>query len=103
MVRDDRPVSDLLRRPPHGSPAELVGRLARTTALSEGEAARVVAEVTAYFAEPTETLVRRRHGELAADGLTNPAIFERIAAELERRLVAAPRLSTRQLRRIVYG
>ncbi len=78
-------------------------RLARTTSLDKGEAARVVAEVTAYFAEPVGELVRRRHRELASTGLTNPAIFEHIATELERRLVASPRLSLRQLRRIVYG
>jgi hypothetical protein len=85
------------------SDGDLVGRLVHTTGLDRGEAARVVAEVTAYFAETTEALVRRRHRELQAAGLTNPAIFTQISAELEHRLVAPPRLSARQLRRIVYG
>lgn len=95
-------MSSLLPGQPE-APTELVDHLVHTTALSEGEARRVVAEVSAYFAEPTHALVRRRHVELASAGLTNPAIFERIAAELASRLVAAPTLSTRQLRRIVYG
>ncbi|GAA2449277.1 hypothetical protein GCM10010191_78560 [Actinomadura vinacea] len=82
---------------------ELVAHLCRTSLLGPGEAARVVADVLAYFGEPVEGFVRRRHGELRAGGLTNDQIFERIAAELPARRVAPPELSVRQLRRIVYG
>ncbi len=63
----------------------------------------MVADVLSYFSEPVEEFVRRRHGELKARGLTNDDIFPRIAAELRLRRVAAPDLSARQLRRIVYG
>jgi hypothetical protein len=82
---------------------ELLDHLARTTALGPNEAARVVADVLAYFSEGTDAYVRRRHGELQARGLTNERIFERIAAELPQRRVRAPELSVRQLRRLVYG
>jgi hypothetical protein len=82
---------------------DLVTHLMRTTALGPGEATRVVADVLAYFDEPVEAVVRRRHGELKSAGLTNDQIFERIAAELPQRRVTAPELSVRQLRRIVYG
>jgi hypothetical protein len=82
---------------------DLLAHLSRTTQLSTREAARVVADVLAYFAETAEEFVRRRHTELQASGLTNPPIFERVAAELPRRRVAPPELSQRQLRRIVYG
>jgi hypothetical protein len=82
---------------------DLLIHLSRTTSLSPGEAARVVADVLAYFAEPAEDFVRRRHAELKAHGLTNDQIFERVAAELPQRRVAPPELSLRQLRRIVYG
>jgi hypothetical protein len=82
---------------------DLLDHLARTTALGPNEAARVVADVLAYFAESTDEYVRRRHGELQARGLTNDRIFERIAAELPQRRVRAPELSARQLRRLVYG
>jgi len=81
---------------------ELVSHLMHTTALGPGEASRVVADVLAYFDEPVEAVVRRRHAELKSAGLTNDQIFERIAAELPQRRVAAPELSVRQLRRIVY-
>ncbi|ETK32659.1 hypothetical protein MPTA5024_28515 [Microbispora sp. ATCC PTA-5024] len=82
---------------------DLIGHLTRTTSLGPGEAARVVADVLAYFGEPAEEYVRRRHGELKARGLTNDEIFPRISAELSGRRVSAPELSLRQLRRIVYG
>lgn len=82
---------------------DLVEHLARTTALSLGEAARVIDDVLAYFAEPAAAYVRRRHAELRGRGLTNDEIFHRIAAELPARRVAPPELSPRQLRRIVYG
>ena len=82
---------------------DLVAHLSRTSPLSPGEAARVVADVLAYFAETAEDFVRRRHAELRARGLTNDQIFEHVAAELPLRRVAPPELSVRQLRRIVYG
>ncbi|MFI6480499.1 hypothetical protein ACIBH1_21395 [Nonomuraea sp. NPDC050663] len=82
---------------------DLIAHLTRTSPLGQGEAARVVADVLAYFSEPAEEFVRRRHRELKARGLTNDEIFPRIAAELPARRVSAPELSLRQLRRIVYG
>ncbi|MDF5752225.1 hypothetical protein P3X83_06365 [Spongiactinospora sp. TRM90649] len=82
---------------------DLIAHLTRTSALGRGEAARVVADVLTFFSEPVEEYVRRRHVELKAQGLTNEEIFPRIATELPMRRVAAPALSLRQLRRIVYG
>lgn len=81
----------------------LVDHLRRTNALSEAQAAKVAEEVRAYFAEPLETFVRRRHQELQAEGRRNAEAFGTIRAELEGRLVPAPALSERQLRRLVYG
>ncbi|MCC9307159.1 hypothetical protein LN042_08600 [Kitasatospora sp. RB6PN24] len=89
--------------PPPAPHADLLAHLARTSALGPREAARVVAEVLAYFSETTTDYVRRRHTELQARGLTNEQIFSRIAEELPGRRVVAPELSARQLRRIVYG
>ena len=82
---------------------ELVTHLTRTSPLSQGEAARVVAEVLGYFGETVEEFVCRRHRELKTGGLTNEQAFARIAAELPARRVAPPQLSLRQLRRVVYG
>ena len=82
---------------------DLVAHLVRSTPLSEGEADRVVAEVLDWFAEPVADFVRRRHRELAARGMTNDRIFAAVGEELPARLFPARPLTTRQLRRLVYG
>lgn len=82
---------------------ELIGHLAATTRLTPAEAGRVVAEVLEFFGETTEAFVVRRHAQLQGRQLGNQAIFDRIAAELGQRRFAAPDLSTRQIRRLVYG
>ncbi|MFC7495431.1 MULTISPECIES: hypothetical protein [unclassified Nocardioides] len=81
----------------------LVTRIATSTGLSPAEAERVVADVVAFHAESVEDYVRRRHTQLKTYGAKNPEIFARIAEELADRVVAAPPLSERQLRRIIYG
>lgn len=73
------------------------------TGLSAAEAERVVEDVLAFHAEPVEDYVRRRHTELKTFGAKNEQIFALLRKELASRLVAAPDLSERQLRRIVYG
>jgi len=82
---------------------ELLEHLERTTRLTRAEAERVIAEVLAYFSEPLEGFVARRHAELQSEELKNPDIFSRIAAELHERRFAAPALTERQIRRMVYG
>lgn len=82
---------------------ELTEHLVATTRLGPGEARRVVDDVVAYFSEPVDHFVRRRHRELHRQGLVNAEIFDRITEELAARPVAPPSLSSRQLRRLVYG
>ncbi|PPK66712.1 hypothetical protein V5P93_004749 [Actinokineospora auranticolor] len=84
-------------------PPDLVRHVAGTTGLSPEVAARVVADIVAYFGETVEDYVRRRHAELRRGQYRNAQIWTRVAAELAARPVAAPALSERQLRRIVYG
>jgi len=93
-----RPVAP--REHPH---EDLVAHLVRTSALSSGEAWRVVSDVLAYFSETTEEYVRRRHREMQARGLRNEEIFRRLGPELAGRRVAPQPLTDRQLRRLVYG
>ena len=91
-------------RPVEGQEWEdLVGHLTRISPLVPAAATRVIAEVVAYFSESAEGFIRRRHRELHAAGQANPEIFARIAAELTARPVAAPALSERQIRRVIYG
>ena len=81
----------------------LVSHVVATTSLTPGEAARVIEDVIAFHAQPVEQYVRDRHARLKTYGAKNPEIFARIAEELAERAVAAPELSERQLRRIIYG
>jgi hypothetical protein len=82
---------------------ELIDRVADSAGLTTAEAGRVVQDILAWYREPVEDYVRRRHAHLHLYGRRNPEIFELIAGELAVRLVAPPPLSQRQLRRIVYG
>ena len=81
---------------------ELVDRIVASTGLSPAEAARVIEDVVTFHAEPVDELVRRRHAHLKTYGVRNPEIFARIADELADRVVAAPPLTERQIRRIIY-
>jgi hypothetical protein len=82
---------------------DLVRHVASSTGLPGPVAARVVADVVAYFRETTEEYVRRRHRELQAREKRNDEIWAVIAAELAARPVAPGTVSARRLRRIVYG
>ena len=82
---------------------DLINRVAGSTGLTPAEAARVVEDVLAWYREPVEDYVRRRHAHHRLYGKRNPEIFALISDELVGRLVTAPPLSQRQLRRIIYG
>ena len=88
---------------PDPFPQELASYLAASTGLPQATAVRVIADVTAYFSETVEEFVRRRHGELQRLPRKNEQIWPLIEAELAQRRFAAPGLSERQLRRMVYG
>jgi hypothetical protein len=88
---------------PDAFPQDLARYLAASTGLPQATAVRVIADVAAYFDETIEEFVRRRHAELRQRQRKNDEIWPVIAAELGKRRFAAPGLSQRQLRRIVYG
>ena len=88
---------------PDPVPQDLARYLAASTGLPPSTAVRVIADVTTYFSETIEDFVRRRHDELRRGQRKNDEIWPVIAAELSQRRFAAPGLSERQLRRLVYG
>jgi hypothetical protein len=88
----------------HAEFADLLGHLERTTRLDRTEAARVLDEVLAFFAELPRDFIVRRHASLQrAGGHSNDWIFERIRRELAARRFPAADLSVRQIRRLIYG
>jgi polyhydroxyalkanoate synthesis regulator phasin len=86
-----------------GELQELITYLTRTSRLSPEEARRVVEEVLGFLNETPEEFVRRRHRALQAEGLSNPSIYARVAAELSALRFRAPDLTARQIRRMIYG
>ena len=68
---------------------ELIDRVAGSTGLTPAEAARVVQDVLAWYREPVEDYVRRRHADHQLRGRRNPETFALIAAELAGRGGAA--------------
>jgi hypothetical protein len=87
---------------PDPFPQDLARYLAASTGLPQPTAVRVIADVTTYFGETVEEFVCRRHAELRQRQHKNDEIWPVIEAELPSRRFAAPGLSQRQLRRIVY-
>ena len=85
------------------TPSSLLDHLVHTGGLGRSEARRIVEEVISFYGETPEAFVVRRHRELKAEGLRNSAIFARVAAEMDCWRFRAPRLSERQIRRIIYG
>jgi hypothetical protein len=81
----------------------LVRHVEGSTGLTTAEAARLVEDVLSFHDEPIEQWVRRRHAELKTYGSRNAEIFARLREELRGHVVAAPDLSERQLRRMIYG
>jgi hypothetical protein len=82
---------------------DLISYLAGNSSLAPAQARRVVADVVAYFSESAEAFINRRHQVLKDTGMKNAAIYAQIRAELAQRVVAAPSLSERQIRRVIYG
>ena len=84
-------------------PQDLARYLGASTGLPQPTVIRVIADVASYFDETVEEFVRRRHAELRQRQRKNEEIWPLIEAELRHRRFAAPGLSERQLRRIIYG
>lgn len=82
---------------------DLVRYVTISTGLPHATASRVIADVLAYYGEPVEDFVRRRHHEMRLRQVRNADIWPAIGAEIPARRFGAPPLSERQLRRIVYG
>ena len=82
---------------------DLLAHLERISPFGPSEVGRLVDELLAYFSESVDEFVVRRHRELQTEELRNDEIFERLADELRQRRFAAPSLSQRQIRRLIYG
>ena len=78
-------------------------RLKALLGLTPEAAKRAVSEVLDCFDMSIDEHVVRHHAALHAQGFDNEAIYERIAADIQRLRFLAPRLTARQIRRRIYG
>lgn len=85
------------------APSELIDHLCRNSQLTASEAEHLVAEVLGYFSQTPEDYLRTRHQELQSQGYGNAAIFSTLQLELSTRRFNAKPLTTRQIRRAIYG
>ena len=84
-------------------PAELIDHLCRNSRLTAGEAEHVIREVLSYFSETQDEFLRLRHQELQLLGHSNAEIFSALQLELQSRRFSSKPMTTRQIRRAIYG
>lgn len=82
---------------------QLIEHLVRQSGLSNSEAQRLISEIVAFYNETPQAYIRRRHFELQKSGLANERIYAIIAEDLAQHRFAAEPLTTRQIRRAIYG
>ena len=82
----------------------LINHLSQTTGLSPSTCERLALDVLAEYGETLESFVKRRHTELkATTDQKNEQIYAQILAEIPSRRFVAGAVSTRQIRRLIYG
>lgn len=83
---------------------ELLEYLCANTNLTRTQCARLVMDVLNEYQETLDAFVQRRHRELKAQTtLKNEQIYEQIVTEISTRRFAVDPVSTRQVRRLIYG
>lgn len=82
---------------------EAARRLEHALGLSPERAARAVAEVLDSLDIEVDAYIAQRHAELQREGVPSIESYARIASELPRLRFKASALSTRQIRRRIYG
>lgn len=81
----------------------LINHLRRHSTLSETEALKIIEEIIAFYNETPQSFIRRRHYELQKSGMANAAIYTQIGHEIQgHRFISEP-MTTRQIRRAIYG
>ena len=78
-------------------------RLQAVLGLSRTQARRAVEEIFDALSLGVDEYIAERHSELQRQGESNERIFERIAREVQALRFKAPELSSRQIRRRIYG
>lgn len=84
-------------------PERLKDQLRRAYGIEPSVADQLWKDLLAYFEEDPQEFVRRRHIELQDQGFKNQEIYDQLEKELTSMLFPGPKLTQRQLRRMIYG
>lgn len=83
--------------------SDYVNHLCQLYPLKKEDLLRLWEEFQEYYKETPEEYIRRRHIELQSKGYRNQDIFKKIQDQLKIQRFKSTPLSTRQIRRIIYG
>jgi hypothetical protein len=95
-MKDNAPI-------PSSPDQAFIARLQHVYGLDASMAERLTEEFLIYFNLTVEEWVRSRHYHLQRQGYKNEDIYNIIATELDTRRFTSEPLSTRQIRRLIYG
>ncbi len=85
------------------SKSDFKEHLASAHRIPERDFDRIMEEVNSYYDISVNEYIQTRHQQLKSDGSKNEEIYQQILREIEERRFTAPRLTVRQVRRIIYG
>ena len=85
------------------SKAELKDYLISAYPLSERDIERILEEINGFYDITVHDYIQSRHQELISHGKKNNVIYQQLLEEINERRFRAPKLSQRQVRRIIYG
>ena len=63
----------------------------------------LVEDLGDYFSKDPKEFISQRHQQLHLEGMKNEQIYKVIQKELQERRFSGPMLTTRQIRRAIYG
>ena len=84
-------------------PERLKDHLRRAYGLPDPVIKQLWQDLLIFFQDDPEEYIRRRHLELQDQGLKNDEIYPLLLSEVPQTLFPGPKLSVRQIRRIIYG
>jgi len=84
-------------------PERLKDQLRRSYGISPSVADQLWTDLLAFLEEDPQEFVRRRHIELQDQGYKNQEIYQLLHKELTSMLFPGPKLTQRQIRRMIYG
>ncbi len=82
---------------------DLLDHLCRSAAIEPEKAQQLLREMLHFYNETSNEFMQRRHLELQQQGMNNEEIYTTIQTEVAQRRFAAPAITTRQIRRVIYG